>query len=272
MYTARSTKTAQGGFLTPAEQELYLSLLPRRLATVKDAARILGNYDTARSLLWRLGRKGYVQRVRGGLYVLVPPELRGKEVVADPYLLASRAARGPHFLSYHTALELHGLAQSPLAVTFASVRRRRAPFAYQGTTYRFVLERRLFGTKEIVHAGATLPVSDLERTVLDCVRRLELAGGLEETLKSFQGLPYLDPRRTLAYADRFGTTSLCHRAGFLLSLVQDGARVPEELLAGLKERLGKRTYHLLPRTRGGRYVSEWRLVVPRNVEGLLRGA
>ena len=271
MYTVRSTKTAQGELLTPAEQEVYLSLLPDHVTTLGDVTRILRNYSTARSILWRLQKKGFVRRVRGGLYVLAPPELRGKDVVADPYILAARAAHGRYFLSYHSALEIHGIAHSRISTTFASVSRRRGPFEYQGMAYNFVLERHFFGLKDVLHAGVTIKVSDLERTVVECIRRLDLAGGLEEVLKSYQGLPYLNRRRVLSHLGLFGVKSLYHRLGFVLSMVGEGGRVPEGLLAALKAKLSQRTYYLVPGTQGGRYNSEWRLVVPRNVEALLRG-
>src|SRR3989337_1325626 len=113
MSTIRSTKLGKGIALTPAEQQVYHELLPRQVVTLDEVARILGRYDTARQIAWRLRKKGYFRSVMGGLFIVLPPELRGRKPPGDPVLIAAAAARksaGPYYLSHHTGLELNGIA------------------------------------------------------------------------------------------------------------------------------------------------------------------
>ena len=210
--------------LTPGEQAIYFQLLPRQVVRIEDGERLIEKKDTARKIFVRLRRKGFAKRIQRGVYLLVPPEALGGEPAVDPFVLASRIPHGSYYLSHHTALAAHGIAHTMSSEVVVSVGTEHAPLRFQGSAYRFVSTKHLFGAMEIVSSGQTVAVSDLERTVIDCVRRPNLAGGLEEMLKSFSSLPRLNAERLLGYVAKIGEKSLYHRMGFLLETVQDRAR------------------------------------------------
>ena len=57
------------------------------------------------------------------------------------------------------------------------------PFTFQGVDYRFINASEVFGKSRATRQGISVTVTDRERTFLDCIRRPELAGGLDEMLR-----------------------------------------------------------------------------------------
>jgi len=259
--------------MSPSEQRLYLLALERRVLTTREAIGAHGDPNGARKLLSSLARKGYLVRVMRGLYGAVPPEFAGTDHEIDRYIVASRAGRDRGALAFHTALELHGVANATLGEAYCLTTERIHPFAFQGVGYRFVRASELFGTIRVVRQGVGVTVTDRERTFLDCIRRPELAGGLDEMLRSLGTFHTVDTVVLGKYLTRFDERSLVQRTGVILSLLQEELRVPEQFLAGLRTGIGGKVYYLTrDMGRGaGRLDREWNVMVPRNIDEVMRG-
>jgi hypothetical protein len=110
-------------------------------------------YDYERSASYarypahRLAKKGWLERLRPGLYQFVPAE-RGREGVADTNPLAAGALLvSPYFFSFGTACTHHGLTEQAFSDVFLVTRTRRKPQLVRGKRYVFVPvpEERFFG-------------------------------------------------------------------------------------------------------------------------------
>ena len=259
--------------MSPGEQRLHLFALERRVFTTGEAIEAHGDGPAARKLLVNLVRKGYLLRVMRGLYGAVPPEFAGTEHEIDRYLVAYRAGRSAGALAFHTALELHGVANATLNEVYCITCRRIHPFTFQGVGYRFINATEVFGTTRAVRQGITVTVTDRERTFLDCIRRPELAGGLDEMVRSLGTFHTVDTVVLGGYLGRFGERSLVQRTGVILSLLREDLRVPDEFLAGLRTGVGEKVYYLTPGMgRGiGRLDKDWNVMVPRNIHEVMRG-
>ena len=259
--------------MSPSEQRLFLFALERRVFTTRDAIEAQGNGAAIRKQLVHLVKKGYIIRVIRGLYGAVPPEFAGTEHEIDRYLIASRVGRSSGTLAFHTALELHGVANATLNEVYCIACGRIHPFSFQGVDYRFINASEVFGTSRAVRQGITVTVTDRERTFLDCIRRPELAGGLDEMVRSLGTFHTIDTVVLGGYIGRFGERSLIQRTGVILALLQEDLRVPDEFLAGLRTGVGKKVYYLTPGMgRGiGRLDKEWNVIVPRNIDEVMRG-
>lgn len=221
--------------------------------------------------LWRLTTKGNLVRVKEGLYAAVPPEHVGSEYEFDRYLLFDRAMGRAGALAFHSALELHGAANSRFTTVFYLSVKRSKPFEFQSIYYRPVLASKIFGTTVHYLGDQPVNVTDKERTFLDCIRRPDLCGGVEEYLKSLEAFTLLDPLKLMDYLERFDERGLYNRAGFVLSHLKDSIRVPDHLLDHLRAKIGPNAIYLEPGKRsGGRLVKEWNLLVPRDLEELVR--
>jgi predicted transcriptional regulator of viral defense system len=191
-------------------EELTLDEIQRR-------ARISRSF--ARKLAHDLVRKHWLQRLRRGRYLLNPARA-GPDALpdTDPFRIGSRLV-DPYYFGFATAAELHGLLPQAgqvyyLVTTSRTTLGRRFPVEFR------LLHRapaRFFGAEPMLRRGTRLFVSDLERTVLDCLDRPALSGGLGGVVGALRnGLPRLRPRRLRAYLARWGDRSLERRVGFLL--------------------------------------------------------
>ena len=153
----------------------------------------------------------------------------GKEFSIDRILVASQLAR-PYFISHHTALEIYGVAQSYHNITYISTNKILRPFEFQNISYKIITTKYKFGIEQIQRGPLKINVSDRERTVLDCIRNIEYAGGIEELTKSISAFPGLNYKKLLEYLYLFKEKSLYHRTGFILDRLKSELNVPQDIL------------------------------------------
>ncbi|HZJ03509.1 MAG TPA: hypothetical protein VFE20_07550 [Thermoleophilia bacterium] len=238
--------------------------------TTGDFRRALGGDvagSTVNNRLHQARRRGYLETIRPGLHLSKVGLLRDR--LPDPFALAAKMA-SDSLVSYHSALELHGLAHSPFRrVTFLTTSSVSA-LEYKG--YEFIplsppasLRRKgVWRTMSAsVRRGAELVcVTSRERTVVDCFDRLRWSGGTEELLRSLDNIPSLDVQALLEYLDMLGSASAVARLGWSLFSAPERWYLGEEDRAEFVRRLGKGPYFLGQRQGEMSFVPEWRLYVP----------
>jgi predicted transcriptional regulator of viral defense system len=233
--------------------------------TVEDAARILKTPNNLVSnLLGKAERRGVVTRLRRGTYTLVPYELGSETVYAgDPLFVASKLmGRHQHFLSHGTALAIHGMTTQPrLIVTVSAVDPPARKINAQGTEIKIVGVRaeQIFGvTTYWISNGDRVPVSDRERTIIDCLQRPELCGGyIEVDAGTWMVRDSIDASKLVDYTIRLGVGAVIRRVGHLLDSCKIGTEVDRKKLTA---HLTK-TYDPLDPSMPvqGRYDAKWRL-------------
>lgn len=239
--------------------------------TLDEALRVTGT-DRASTLkeIDYLRRSGYVESIRQELYAL-RPDGPAAGPAPDPYVVASKVTR-PYLLGYHTALELHGVAQSAFhdALYVLSPARFR-PFAFDGLRYRRVrcdVDALAFAVRNVKRSGTDVRVADPELTVVQCADRPRYAGGFDEVVDSTGSLPYLDWDHLLRLLEVHGKTVLYRKVGYLVDHHRDRWQPPSEVLDALAGRLGEgSTYFGTAPHRGGRLVPDWQVIVPGTREG-----
>jgi predicted transcriptional regulator of viral defense system len=185
--------------------------------------------------------------------------------------------RERYYLGYHTALELHGCAytstNSCFVVTLA--RDRFRPFGFDLLTFESVVGRDV--TTEVVSetiAGTEVVTSSPSRTFVECTRRLDLCGGLEEVLKSIDGLRGVTVEGLKASLEIYGYDILYRSVGFFLELMREESPyygfVTDEFLDYLRSRSTGSTRYLVtgvPST----LEDGWNLYVPVGMDRLMSG-
>lgn len=261
--------------LTPREQKIYKALYSQEIFTLEDVSQILKNYKQTLKVVKSLLNKQYIQKIKRGLYVIVPyaiaPDKENK-YSPDKYLIASKLIK-PYFFSHHSALEIHGVANSVFFTVFLSSGKGARTFTYKDITYRFIKTPYFFGLQDKIYSHRKIKVSDKERTFLDCLRSLKYAGGLEEFLKSVIGFPSLDSQKLSLYLKKFNEKSLYQRTGYILTLLKEELKIEKNLLEKLKKQVTNKTYYLDPiMRRKCKKVKEWNLMVPKNIKELIQVA
>lgn len=223
----------------------------------------------ARNQAYRLKRGLYASNL--GVY---------RDRVPNVHLVAEKAAPDA-VVSYHSALEAHGVAHTPLRTVYFTSAHKVGAFQARG--YRFrratppaVSDRETtlgeFVTR--VRVGeAIVRVTSKERTFVDCLSNLRFAGGLEELLRSLGGFTSMSAEAVARYADLLASPTLTARAGWVMDLFADQWRVDMSVLDQMRRSSGRGTYRLSPGVASQDFVSRWRLYVPADtpIEEWVRG-
>lgn len=225
--------------------------------------------------LARWKRQGRIARVKQGVFVRL--EKLGAPSHAPPDFIALASRMAPDAaVAYHTALEAHGFAQSLFErLTFITWTKAK-PVSFQGRRFVPVRPRAVLFTankgeqwiERLERAGIEVRVTSVERTVVDVLDRLDLAGGVEEVWRSLQSVPALDLESLEHYVAALGNSLLTAKVGFYLESRREELAVPERLLDRLRVGIPKAPAYM-DRRRRGRLVARWVLIVP---EALLAGS
>lgn len=224
--------------MSHVEQTAYFALVRagRRLATPAVVAGLMGVTPVrATRILHQLNKKAAARKIGKGLYVVLAPEaMRGAgQFVQDPLVIAAELmtmAKREYAVAYLSAAYLHGiLEQIPQAAQVMVAHYRRPVRLSKTQVIRFVivLPWKIFGTVQLKYQEGILAVTDMEKTVLDCLDRTDLAGGLEQVAQILAAAAAggkLDARKLARYAKQMRNRSLVQRLGYLL---EKGRLLPE---------------------------------------------
>lgn len=212
----------------------------------KAAGEVLGlSEDHVLSMLSALSRSGWITRLRRGLYAVGETPVGG--AAQHPFVIATHLVE-PSAVSHWSALQHHGLteqipqgvtASTPKKVVTPSMRTGQPPpgghaWEVGGVRYEYVSVKPsdFYGIASVwMDERFRVPVTDRERTVLDCFIAPERFGGIGEGLGIVEEhLNHLDVPLLVEYALRHDKASVVKRLGWAL----EKAGASEEALAPLR--------------------------------------
>lgn len=240
------------------------------LAELREALGASEGY--ARKLAHGLVKKGWLERLRPGLFQFVPAD-RGREGVADTNPLAAGAVLiSPYFYSFGTACTHHGFTEQVFSDVYLACQEDRRPDSIRGKRYVFVqvAEQRFFGFKEITVLGHAVQMAIPERALLDGIDRPRYAGGIGEVSRIAQrAARKISWEALVELARKWESSALVQRLGYFMDLHQ--VAVPDDVRAALLELVRPRSKIQLGSRRrwgsSGKLVRPWNVVenVPRGV-------
>jgi predicted transcriptional regulator of viral defense system len=232
-----------------------------------EASQVLGmgHEETSRLLVY-LARRGWLSRVRRGLYVAVPLDARRPgEWVEDPWVVAGRIF-SPCYIGGWSACAYWDLTEQVfrtlVVVTGRRVRHRDVEI--QGLPFHLTVRASgaLFGAVPVWRGQTRVNVSDPSRTVVDILDDPSLGGGIRtvaDVLHEYLHSEHRDDRLIIGYGDQLGNRAVFKRLGYLLEY--SGADAPELIQACL-ERRSSGLVALDPSARApARILRRWRLRV-----------
>jgi predicted transcriptional regulator of viral defense system len=260
--------------LSPVEQKAYFALLKHGsiIAKAEDLSLALGvSCVWAKNILSKLARHGAAQRVGRGKYAVIPADvLYGrKSYVADPLVLVSELMKGTeYYVAYYKAAHVRGLTeQMPFKTTVAVLKQIR-PIRVGNIFVSFVnlKKSRFFGYEEIRYLDAILNVSDIEKTLVDCVDRSELCGGIPEVVRTMSNAfetGRVNWQKLVFYATKFQSHAVAQRLGFIMEYLEERGkiRVEPEILESLHQLSGSKVYLLdMKASKKGEVSKKWRII------------
>ena len=239
-------------------------LQEKKVFTLADVEKLTNNKNTAKSILQSYKKMGYIKSVRQDLYVAL--DLALSTTIASRYEIAAGTS-DTSYVSHHSALEYYGLANQVFFQVTISSKEHLRDFVYEGITYKCRQSNDFEGVT-IPQTTSPIRVTDLERTVIDCIADIDLAGGLEEVLESIQLIPKLDEKKLLDYMKRYNKKILWQYAGFILEQYKETINLSDKFFAECKKNMGVRKNYLGNGWKM-KYYSEWKLYAPNNLLSIL---
>lgn len=218
-------------------------------------ARADGGAKRARALLGYHVRTGRLQLVRRGVYAHAG--------CCDGPLIASRLTEDA-VVAFDAALLMRALVLETYRACFLTTQRVK-PFTYSETEYRPVqIPRAWWSTREVEtveRGGLLVRVTSLERSLVDCVERLELAPELSQLVGAFRQATTLDVDELLGIAELRGSRLLMSRLAYCLQA--SGRLLSAAELVRLETRGLQRPDYFSRAQRSGedRIISRWNLIV-----------
>jgi len=237
--------------------------------SVAESADILkvSSIDAAK-MLARWAKKGWLSRVRRGIYIPIPLESRTTDVTLDdPWIVAERLF-GPCYIGGWSAAEYWNLTEQifrTIAVMTVQEPRKRT-INIRGTNFllRTVSGKNMYGLKSVWREQVKVSVSDATRTILDMLSDPGLGGGIRSTADMFRNYLKSENKNLdilIDYSMRLGNGAVFKRLGFLLERFS-----PEEktIIGKCKSQLTKGNTKLDPKLGADKLVTRWKLWIPNN--------
>ena len=197
------------------------------LVTTERSAELLGVGASVASLtLGRLVRRGWLARVRRGLYLILPLEA-GREgtAIEDPWVLA-RELYSPCYIGGWTAAEHWGLTEQLFRTTFVvtSANIRRARETFLGAEFHLTrgTAERMAEVGQVWRGRERVAVSDRERTIADALANPSWVGGVRhfvKILRTYHESKEWNPNRLIERLDEIGSGASFKRLGYLAETI-----------------------------------------------------
>jgi predicted transcriptional regulator of viral defense system len=177
--------------------------------------------------LGALARRGWLLRVRRGLYYVLPLEAEpGKPVtIDDPWVLA-REIFSPCYIGGWSAAEYWNLTEqifrSTLVVTSSNIRSRSVRLLGHEFRLFWVPKEKTKGALLVWRGAERIPVSDRERTIIDSLRHPELCGGIRHVahvMREYGRSKERNMPKLISVAEETATGAAWKRLGYLAEVL-----------------------------------------------------
>lgn len=234
----------------------------------EDYARAVGRSSvdkTVTAMLAHHVRARNIKRLARGLYAAIPKHADPETWWVDRFLVASRL-RPQAVIGYHSALEAHGCAYS--AEFDVQVIAPGEPGLVKAADFscRFIRPSGPLGGDAVVSVdrlGQAVPVTSLERTLVDVFDRPDLAGGPDELLASLDLVQNVDGEKLVAHLAAKGNATAAGAAGWWLEQRRTSYRINPAVLDALRALAPRQTRYALGAHSGqGGACKRWNIVLP----------
>lgn len=227
--------------------------------------------DTSLKALLRYHlQKKHIARIRRGYYVVITNKT--SLGVYDPLLIAGRVNESA-LIAYHSALSFHGIAYSLSNTVFFSSETPVKLFDFQQVAYQRVLppkalppEKIFYETKTYDRLGLAIRVTNIERTLVDCLDKPQFSGGFEEIWRATSMIDFIDAERMANYAILLNNATTIAKLGFFLEQHQEHFKIEENILSLLEKKTPKGVHYFTHAASENHYLRRWKLMVPTSIK------
>ncbi|PKN84564.1 MAG: hypothetical protein CVU46_13750 [Chloroflexi bacterium HGW-Chloroflexi-8] len=191
----------------------------KRVFTYQQAADYWFSKVAATNTLGRLVRKGWLQRLERGLYMIIPLEAGPERLWSENAIILASSLISPGAVAYWSALRFWNMTEQIPRIQFIQTTKRKRSLTIQGVEFQFIniAERYFFGISTRKIEDIPITVTDREKTIIDAASRPELSGGifqLAQALKS--SVNFIDWEKLNRYLVQWGGGVVAKRLGYLV--------------------------------------------------------
>ncbi len=231
------------------------------LFTKQEFIQFTGKAASAGATLRNYVKRGLIVNIRRNLYCAC--NFATKLPMAEKMQIAT-ALSETACVSYHSALEYHGLGHQVFFFVYVQSRTRFNDVEFGGILYKCCKLTHSCGIVNSVY-NKMVRVTDIERTLIDCCDRIDLAGGLEEFLHCLEAIPFVNENKMLEYLKVINKEVLYKRVGYIMELA--GIKLSQKFFDTCLLH-SRNSVSFLEDASNDVFVAKWRLYVPSFVNQL----
>ena len=229
-----------------------------KIFTLDDATYIVKSKTYAMTILRGYIDESLVVKIRRNLYGVT--NLATKHIEANRYEIAS-ALTSTAYISYHSALEFYGMANQVFNTMYVASESRFNNFDFDGLSYIYVKSPISVGIETPIMSYG-IRITSLERTIIDCIDRIDRCGGSEEMLQCFGMIMHVSEVRLMKVLSSYDKATLYKKAGFVLSKFKSRFNLSDAFFQTCKERANVGSKMLTSYEDCTEYDREWNISYP----------
>lgn len=197
------------------EQLLFLQLLTENeieYFTIYGIEKQLNHeFTNINEVLENLVHKNFIYRLQKGYYAI--KNFNNQNVIGT--FISKNSA-----VAYWSALNIHGLTSRFPNKVFIQTTNRKRDKTILGVDYKFVTipERKRVGITTRGYGNNSYPITDIEKTIIDCFDLPKYSGGFDLVISAFSQAK-LNSKKMIEYAEAVNNISVTKRLGFLSELL-----------------------------------------------------
>lgn len=207
------------------------------------------------------------KKIRNNLYALIDPSTN--DIYSTKFEIASKISN-TSFVCYHSALEYYGFANQVFGVVLVCSLTKFNNFIFEDNEYICKPVKSIKFVNDIASEG--IRVSSLEKTIIDCIDNIDLAGGIEEVLNALEQIKYINENKLLEILKDINKMYLYQKTGFLFELYNNQLDLSNEFFEECKSHVSKKVnYFMQYEFKDTELNKKWNLIVPKNIKSRING-
>lgn len=167
-------------------------------------------------------------------------------------------------------MEYYGIANQVFSNVFVGSLTRFNNFVFNDNEFIFKSAKNIKFVNNIINEG--IKVSSLEKTIVDCIDNINLAGGIEEILNAIEQIKYLNEKKILEVLLDINKMVLYQKVGYLLELYNNQFEFSDDFFKECKTHISKKVNYLIQYEFKETELNEnWKLIVPKNLKSRING-
>jgi len=208
-------------------------------------------------------KNGVIKKIHNGLYVTVDSM---RNINATKYEIACKISDSA-FLCYHSALEYYGLANQVFNELVVGSVTRFNKFDFEEITYFCKHTNNQIEINNLI--SEKIKVTSIERTIIDCIDNIDLAGGIEEVLNALENVNGLNENILMHVLLNYNKVILYQKVGYIFEQYNDNLNLSNDFFNSLQLKLTNQVkYFLNNEYENVEYNDKWKLIAPKSLKNI----